>query len=375
MEDLNFDFVEEGATVAERVDETASRNLNATGSNDGQTQNASVVAPVLPTATVAGGNQGPFLMQHDRRNDQKMAEIQRERALAANSQHVMLVSKRQEKNPLLKFIRNVRWQFGDIVPDYMLGKDTCALFLSLRYYLLEPEYIYGRIAQLQRSFRVRVLLCHVDVPDVVKPLGEVTKIAIFHDWTLICAWSYKECARYLETFKSYETKPADGIKERVDNDFSSRLTAALTAIKGVNKTDSAMLGSSLGSFAAIMKASKEDISACPGIGPTKLQRLHDTFHQPFYFGRGASNHDCPSSQHPNAVENISKAKSDPQEGIPQAGPAARQLPGSRKRGRSENVEKEQDAAGTNEAASEKSAPSNEKEVVQDVGIPLDIEEF
>ena len=43
----------------------------------------------------------------------------------------MLVSKRQEGNPLLKFMRNVRWQWADIVPDYQMGP-ACALFLSLR---------------------------------------------------------------------------------------------------------------------------------------------------------------------------------------------------------------------------------------------------
>lgn len=46
--------------------------------------------------------------------------------------NAVLVSKRQEGNPVLKHIRNVRWQFTDIVPDYQMGAQTCALFLSLR---------------------------------------------------------------------------------------------------------------------------------------------------------------------------------------------------------------------------------------------------
>ena len=33
-----------------------------------------------------------------------------------------------------------------------------------------------------------------------------------------------ECARYLETLKSYEKKSADGISERVDNDYLSRVS-------------------------------------------------------------------------------------------------------------------------------------------------------
>ena len=55
---------------------------------------------------------------------------------------------------VLKYIRNVRWQFGDIVPDYMLGRDTACLYLSLRFHMLKPEYIFNRIKELQRSFRL-----------------------------------------------------------------------------------------------------------------------------------------------------------------------------------------------------------------------------
>ena len=48
------------------------------------------------------------------------------------SPNAVLVSRRQEGNPLLKHIRNVRWTFADIVPDYIMGADSCALFLSMR---------------------------------------------------------------------------------------------------------------------------------------------------------------------------------------------------------------------------------------------------
>ncbi len=46
--------------------------------------------------------------------------------------NAIIVSRRQQGNPLLNSMRNVRWQYGDIVPDYMLGANACALFLSLR---------------------------------------------------------------------------------------------------------------------------------------------------------------------------------------------------------------------------------------------------
>jgi len=46
--------------------------------------------------------------------------------------NAILVSQRQKGNPMLQHIRNVRYQFADIIPDYQMGQQTCALFLSLR---------------------------------------------------------------------------------------------------------------------------------------------------------------------------------------------------------------------------------------------------
>ncbi len=35
----------------------------------------------------------------------------------------------QKNNPVIKHVRNVSWEVGDIVPDFELGKTTCALYL------------------------------------------------------------------------------------------------------------------------------------------------------------------------------------------------------------------------------------------------------
>ncbi|XP_052730612.1 DNA excision repair protein ERCC-1 isoform X2 [Vigna angularis] len=184
-------------------------------------------------------------------------------------------------NPLLKHIRNVRWAFADVVCDYMLGQSSCALYLSLRYHLLHPDYLYYRIRELQKNFKLRVVLCHVDVEDVIKPLLEVTKTALLHDCTLLCGWSLEECGRYLETIKVYENKPADIIQGQMDTDYLSRLTHALTTVRHVNKTDVVTLGTTFGSLSNIMGASMEDLARCPGIGERKVKRLFDTFHEPF----------------------------------------------------------------------------------------------
>ena len=85
----------------------------------------------------------------------------------------------------------------------------------------------------------------------------------------------------METYKSYETKPADAIQGRTDEDYLSRLNSALTTVRGVNKTDVLTLGATFKTVTDIMVASMEELAACPGLGPTKVKRLHDTFHEPF----------------------------------------------------------------------------------------------
>ncbi|XP_056387049.1 DNA excision repair protein ERCC-1 [Hyla sarda] len=193
----------------------------------------------------------------------------------------IVVSPRQRGNPLLKHVRNIPWEFGEIVPDYLLGETCCALFLSLRYHNLNPEYIHTRLRSLGQSYALRVLLVQVDVKDPHFTLKELAKICILADCTLILSWSPEEAARYLETYKCYEQKPADALKERTDGDFVSKITDCLTTVKSVNKTDSATLLTTFGTLADLANASREDLSLCPGLGPQKAKRLFDTLHEPF----------------------------------------------------------------------------------------------
>ncbi|KAG5833758.1 hypothetical protein ANANG_G00279270 [Anguilla anguilla] len=197
----------------------------------------------------------------------------------------IIVSPRQRGNPILKFVRSVPWEFGEVVPDYILGQTTCALFLSLRYHNLNPNYIHDRLKQVGQTFMLRILLLQVDVKDPHHALKELARICIMADCTLILAWSPEEAGRYLETYKSYEKKPADLLKEQVEKDFLSKVTDCLTTIKSVNKTDAMTLLSTFSTIEGIMNASKEELELCPGLGPLKARRLHDVLHQPFHKSR------------------------------------------------------------------------------------------
>jgi hypothetical protein len=136
-------------------------------------------------------------------------------------------------------------------------------------------------------------------------------------FTLICAWSLAEAARYLETYKAYENKGAKIIKVHVclvyyepthdgrshththtllthNGDVSTQqqeqvqsgnpyavLSDCLTAVRGVNKTDVLTLSSTFGSLKNIIDCSMEELSLCPGLGPRKVKNLYETFHAPF----------------------------------------------------------------------------------------------
>ncbi|XP_028847665.1 DNA excision repair protein ERCC-1 [Denticeps clupeoides] len=212
---------------------------------------------------------------------QRSDAVQTVPASLLGSGNSIIVSPRQRGNPILKFVRSVPWEFGEVVPDYVLGRTTCALFLSLRYHNLNPNYVHGRLKQLGNSFTLRVLLVQVDVKDPHHALRELARICIMADCTLILAWSPEEAGRYLETYKSYEKKPADLLKEQVEKDYLSKVTDCLTTVKSVNKTDVLTLLSTFSSVEGIMKASKEELELCPGLGPQKARRLHDVLHQPF----------------------------------------------------------------------------------------------
>ncbi|GAB1291651.1 DNA excision repair protein ERCC-1 [Apodemus speciosus] len=196
----------------------------------------------------------------------------------------IIVSPRQRGNPVLKFVRNVPWEFGEVIPDYVLGQSTCALFLSLRYHNLHPDYIHERLQSLGKNFALRVLLVQVDVKDPQKALKELAKMCILADCTLVLAWSAEEAGRYLETYKVYEQKPADLLMEKLEQNFLSRATECLTTVKSVNRTDSQTLLATFGSLEQLFTASREDLALCPGLGPQKARRLFEVLHEPFLKG-------------------------------------------------------------------------------------------
>jgi len=192
------------------------------------------------------------------------------------------VSPRQRGNPLLKSIRKVPWEFVEgLVPDYTLGTSCIALYLSVRYHSLQPNYIHERLKVLGMGHRLRILLVQVDVKEPHHVLSQLMRIAILSEMTLMLAWSHEEAAGILETYKTFENKPPDMIMEKSGTETHEKIIEALTSVKSVNKTDAVTLLGTFKTLREIVRASPEDLALCPGFGPNKAKKLHKVLHESF----------------------------------------------------------------------------------------------
>lgn len=132
------------------------------------------------------------------------------------SPNSILVNSKQRGNPLLKSITNAKWEFDEIIPDYIVGRATCVLYLSLKYHNYKPDYILERLKELGKAFELRILLVQIDMKDPHNALKQLTRICILANLTLMLAWNAEEAGKIIETYKLYENRPADLIMEKTD---------------------------------------------------------------------------------------------------------------------------------------------------------------
>lgn len=193
----------------------------------------------------------------------------------------ILVSTRQKGNPILNHIKSLPWEWTDTPCDYVLGATTCALFLSLKYHRLHPEYIYGRIRALGKLYNLRILLTMVDIQNHEEALKELSKTSMINNLTLILCWSAREAGRYLELFKSYEHASPASIRAHQAETYRESLTEFVTTPRTINKTDAASLISNFGSLQAAVNAQPEELALVPGWGEKKVKAWVSVVREPF----------------------------------------------------------------------------------------------
>ena len=199
----------------------------------------------------------------------------------------ILVSTRQKGNPSLNYIRSLPWEYSDIPADYVLGATTCALFLSLKYHRLHPEYIYSRIRALGHKYNLRILLTMVDIQNHEESLKELSKTSLINNLTLILCWSAQEAGRYLELYKSYENASPTSIRAHQATSYSDKLVEFITVPRSINKTDAVSLVSAFGSIRAAVNARPEEIGEITGWGEKKVERWCGTVRENFRVRKAA----------------------------------------------------------------------------------------
>lgn len=193
----------------------------------------------------------------------------------------ILVSSRQKGNPILNHVKLVPWEYADIPADYVLGATTCALFLSLKYHRLHPEYVYSRIKLLAGKYNLRILLVMVDISNHEETLKELSKTSLVNNLTLILCWSAPEAAHYLELYKSSEHAQPTAIRTQQPQSYKESLVEFVTVPRSINKSDAASLISTFGSLQAAINAQPEQISAVPGWGEKKVQQWSNAVREDF----------------------------------------------------------------------------------------------
>jgi DNA excision repair protein ERCC-1 len=199
----------------------------------------------------------------------------------------ILVSTRQKGNPILKHVTQLPWEYSDIPCDYVLGATTCALFLSLKYHRLHPEYLYSRIRQLGKLYNLRILLAMVDIENHEEAVKELSKTSMINNLTLILCWSSQEAGRYLELFKSYEHASSASIRAHRAETYQESLTEFVTTPRAINKTDAASLIMNFGSLRSAINAQPEELALVPGFGEKKVKDWYNTLREPFRVRRAA----------------------------------------------------------------------------------------
>ena len=178
------------------------------------------------------------------------------------------------------------WEYSDTLADYVLGTTTCALFLSLKYHRLHPEYIYNRIRDLRGQFALRILLTMVDIENHEESLRELSKTSLMNNVTIILCWSAQEAGRYLELFKMFENAAPTSIKAQQSTTYSDRLVDFITVPRSINKTDAVGLVSNFGSVRTAVNASPDELGLIAGWGEKKVQRWCNSVREPFRIKRG-----------------------------------------------------------------------------------------
>lgn len=174
----------------------------------------------------------------------------------------LVIAERQRKNPVVQHLREVTRVWADILPDFLVGPSTGVVYISLHHHRLhhakEDSYLWNRLDQVWKHYKVTIVLCLIDISDSEKWLIDVTKLAFKYSAVLFPAWSTKEAAKVLQSFRIYSKKnAADFLSAKpITNATNTEIAAeTLTTIPTVARVDAISLLSHFGNLRKVLLVS------------------------------------------------------------------------------------------------------------------------
>ncbi|KAK0425443.1 hypothetical protein QR680_009205 [Steinernema hermaphroditum] len=217
----------------------------------------------------------------------------------AGSSKLLVNRRRQNGNPVIKYIRNVPYEYvPDIRADFEAGSSCGIFYLTLKWHKLHPGYLETRFTE-SGNYPLNILLVVVNVEEPRFLLKDLNLFCYRTRWTFVLSYTVEEAAEYIENIKLAENKSAvtalqDSHKRQMQKEAGASKTAGdsrkeqlhsalgfLSSIRSVNSSDAQRLIGTFGSIQNIAKASADDLAMCPGLGPVKAQNIYNFFRTPF----------------------------------------------------------------------------------------------
>ncbi|GMT28278.1 hypothetical protein PFISCL1PPCAC_19575, partial [Pristionchus fissidentatus] len=200
---------------------------------------------------------------------------------------VVINRKRQQGNPLLQYIRVVRYEWGEVACDIEIDSTIGIVFLSLSYHKLHNQYIHTRLTgKNENKYATKILLVVDNVTESKHSIRELSLLCFRMGWTFIVAKGIEEAAEYIESIKLAESKePGANKKKDLREDERGQLAEEavrlVSGARGVTKSDAKRVLASFGSLRALADAKETDLALCQGIGPVRGPNLVNYLNTPF----------------------------------------------------------------------------------------------
>ncbi|EPR79464.1 Ercc1 DNA repair protein [Spraguea lophii 42_110] len=188
---------------------------------------------------------------------------------------MILVSTSQKGNGILNYITKSLWSYSpNIKSDYEVDGDISILFLSLRFHLCKPDYIYKKI---KIKYNLKILLLLVDIPNYELLITELFEFCDFYDTTIILSYSNEEAARYIQSF-DLNKKRTENIIQKKEGDHKMRF---LCGIPKITKEDAVNLEMKYKNIKNIINSSGEELKGINNMGDKKIKSMKEYWEMSF----------------------------------------------------------------------------------------------